>query len=386
MSRNALFGVLVAASLFLTPAVSAAPDTPQETDVGSPQDTVAQRPVRPDTPTPTGLRKFVTSDGYVGFSHGADDLGTPDAGDSNANPVLRSDTPHDECVSDNSKPKVSLVYAYPGDVTPLSSSDADFQVRQLWASAADAYGHNLNLRHSERNGGSSVISFRVKCGSLGPDVQPTVYKTKLSNISRNTSFDGLFSKIIDNMRANGFKNADSKYLILWHDYNDCGFGRAAGQGQLYSDTKNFYDNLNNGEYGAGSMYAVNYDCAFHNAGFGSQVFMHELIHTFGANQTSSPNHDGANIYHPRDERDIMAYGGNTVSRCGTLWGGVEDVDCFEDDYWAWWGHDGWPGSWISQNWDAGDCWNRFMTLLDSGGYSGRFCGEEYRLRPGVYQK
>jgi hypothetical protein len=72
--------------------------------------------------------------------------------------------------------------------------------------------------------------------------------------------------------------------------------------------------------------------------------MHELVHGMGGTQQTSPNHDGTSPFHPRDESDLMAYGGNTFGRCGITWGGVEDIDCYEDDYWAGWGHDGYPSS------------------------------------------
>lgn len=129
-------------------------------------------------------------------------------------------------------------------------------------------------------------------------------------------------------------------------------------------------------------YSVNYDCFYGNASFGAYIFGHELMHNFGAVQATAPRHDGANAYHPRDERDLMAYGTNTYSRCGISFGGVEDVDCGEDDYFGWRGTV--VGSnYLSTHWNTGDCWNRFISFYDA---TGNYCQAEYNRSPSYYQR
>ncbi len=332
-------------------------------------------PGRPDTPardrpTPPGLRKHVLRDGTVMFTHGPDVVA---AGDGSGNPALRTEpTPHAECVTDLAKPKIELVFAYANDAQPMDGPTARFEVRRMFTSMADAYGHNIYKRWSSRMGGYALVKFRVRCSLAG---NPTVHHIRLPNTPRGTTpSGGLFDRIVSDLRAAGLRNPDSKYMVLYQNNQGCGWEKRRGEGSIEWDDNASIINLNNGEYGVGASYGINYNCFGTNASKGARTFAHELWHNMGAVQLTAPKSDGRG--HCLDGQDLMC---PNVEPFVIYYGGVQDVDCQENSYFAWRTT---ATGWLAGKWNTGDCRNRFLSFYDSR----NTCVDVYRAVPSMYQR
>lgn len=156
-------------------------------------------------------------------------------------------------------------------------------------------------------------------------------------------------EVADALAARGYNRNDRKYLF-WHDSGGCGV--AWGEG---GDDRPGADN----PYNFGPHYAaVGNDCMTW------QASAHELLHTLGAVQSSSPN--ATRYGHCWDDEDIMCYDdggipdppGNLVNVCA---GAPENqIDCNGDDYFH---TNPSAGSYLATHWNVA----RSQYLTSSGG-------------------
>jgi hypothetical protein len=197
--------------------------------------------------------------------------------------------------------RVQALYAHGSDVG--SRYDAVLPLIRRYAADAD-YAINVS---AGKSGSGRRVRFVTQ-----PDCALSVQRVTLS-----PSGVGGFSAMISELKAKGFDRSDRKYLI----WVDAAVG-ICGLGQMYLDDRAGGDNRNN----RGSMYArVDAPCW-------DYAEVHELIHTLGGVQDSSPNSTRAG--HCIDENDTMCYVDtskqSTKVVCSTApsW----EVDCGLDDY------------------------------------------------------
>ncbi len=400
--RNIRLLAAVASAVVATSVASGAYAAPLSSSPPTASPSIPGEPGKPGTPTTHdhashdhGPKEYMLKDGRVLRTHGPDYESTAlPAGDGAGYPVLRTTTPHMECVTDSTKPKIDLVFAYPHDATPMDPGTAAYEVRRMFTSFADAYGHNVWLRFRDRLGGYAMMKFRTRCDAYGKIL---VWQKKLSNVSVNTEDKDVFGRIVQGLRDGtpALKNRDAKYLVLYQDNKGCGGdGRALGRGEFYDDHYRSIHNANNGEYGIGAMYGVVYNCFGTNAGKGARTMAHELWHTMGAVMydykstypeperypNPAPNSDGKG--HCTDGEDVMCGSpGSKTGTCNIAWGGVQDIDCYENDYFAWRGTE--RVEYLKSHWNTGDCYNRFLSFYDNGR---RLCTTQYSRYPDKYQR
>ncbi|MQA99815.1 MAG: hypothetical protein GEU78_05920 [Actinobacteria bacterium] len=206
------------------------------------------------------------------------------------------------CIGDGvSGNRVQALYARSSNVG--SRYDAVLPLIHRYAADAD---YAINVSAGKSGSGRRVrFATQVDCSLSVPEVT-------LSSSGVDT-----FSAMISELKAKGFDRSDRKYLI----WVDAAVG-ICGLGQMYLDDRAGGDNRNN----RGSMYArVDAPCW-------DYAEVHELIHTLGGVQDSSPNSTRAG--HCVDENDTMCYVDTSKKStrvvCSTApsW----EVDCGLDDY------------------------------------------------------
>ena len=173
---------------------------------------------------------------------------------------------------------------------------------------------------------------------------------------------GQFSRIVNRVRTSGVNPTDRKFHV-WFDGpsgGPCGIGQAL----LFPVVGDHPSPANPHNFGYGESLIPQVAVSFRlpvnvpnwqagkpacwgSGAMGALVEVHELLHTLGAVNPSSPNSNG--LGHCRDELDIMCYsegGVKTVPRCAVL---VELLDCGADDYF-----NARPplGSYLSLNWNT----------------------------------
>jgi hypothetical protein len=206
------------------------------------------------------------------------------------------------CIGDGvSGNRVQALYAHGSDVG--SRYDAVLPLIRRYAADAD-YAINVS---AGKSGSGRRVRFVTQ-----PDCALSVQRVALSP----SGVDG-FSAMTSELKAKGFDRSDRKYLI----WVDAAVG-ICGLGQMYLDDRAGGDNRNN----RGSMYArVDAPCW-------DYAEVHELIHTLGGVQDSSPNSTRAG--HCVDENDTMCYvdtskrATQVVCSSAPSW----EVDCGLDDY------------------------------------------------------
>ncbi|HUQ39996.1 MAG TPA: hypothetical protein VM030_07550 [Acidimicrobiales bacterium] len=166
---------------------------------------------------------------------------------------------------------------------------------------------------------------------------------------KSKDMGGQINGIYNSLAAAGMTKANRKYLV-WYDGqalapHPCGVGTTRAI-PVADDNPTPANSNNLGQipglvavWGLGGSVAIAFKsphptlpdsvvaCWGHDS---AHTETHELLHTMGAVQLSSPNSNG--LAHCRDEPDIMCYregGVKTFRRCG---GRVELLDCGSDDY------------------------------------------------------
>ena len=220
------------------------------------------------------------------------------------------------CVT--SIPRIHIIYAHPNDVPDKFSGHLAY-IRQGFAQAdallnqsAQAYGHSQH--------------YRVACDASG---QPAVDDVALSTSAAGTTF----ASVVSDLREKGYTESPGRYLAWVDDDPNKG-----GVGSYCPDDDPGPSNCSNGR----TFYAVNF-------GGDSRITMHELGHTLGAVQDSSPHNSGNG--HCNDGVDIMCYadGGSNSHYSSRTCPSTEHWDCNLDDYWN---PSPSPGSYLSKHWNV----------------------------------
>jgi hypothetical protein len=169
-----------------------------------------------------------------------------------------------------------------------------------------------------------------------------------------------FSTLVNELVAKGYSSNDRKYLI-WADTNNAAPNICYGLATLWNDDRPGPENLNNTRAGYGRV-----DDTCLNNGFDGRVEAHELMHTLGAVQGTSPH--ASNFGHCTDDYDRMCYdddgpGGVSVS---TVCSSSNELrfDCRNDDYFYASPECGASG-YITTHWNAAD--NRWLARTPAGG-------------------
>ncbi|HVL87115.1 MAG TPA: hypothetical protein VM681_03770 [Candidatus Thermoplasmatota archaeon] len=236
-----------------------------------------------------------------------------------------------------SAPHVQVIYARASDAPDRFETMAP-KVRKLVELATGAIDREARLFEHEGR-------IRVACKDGQADVANVVLAVTAENAT--------FRRIKDDLAAVGYGRAGVKYWV-WYD------GRSiegvAGLGDFRQDHRLAPDNENVIERG----YAVTF-------GIESWIVMlHELAHTMGAVQRSSPNAtayghclDGQDIMcyddrflDPRTTRDLMPY---NPAACIDY----EHFDCNHDDYFH---PEPPPGSYLATHWNLAHPYNVYLRV------------------------
>lgn len=152
----------------------------------------------------------------------------------------------------------------------------------------------------------------------------------IDNVTLPNSADDSYDDTKRALRNAGYNNSNRKY-IAFVDWKECCNAdgsrkdNVGGRAEIWADDRFGQDNPNNN----GNMIGVMYLRACTNCE--ASIALHEMVHNLGGVQKTAPRHDGQNTFHPRDEYDRMAYGGNTWVRC-TDTAQEYRLDCADDDY------------------------------------------------------
>jgi hypothetical protein len=232
--------------------------------------------------------------------------------------------------------RVQLVYAY-AEGTPNRAGEIVPRILKEWTPYMEG-----TFRATSREQGREIgIRFHAPGCKLSVDV------VKVSAAAADPT-DGNFGPIVDAIYRQGYDKFSRKYLV-WFDGpsgGPCGVGTAL---TLAVPPVGAFDNptpINPNNFGQTPVlpsYALAYRSPTAIAGstsnpcwgdgkMGALTESHELLHTLGAVQQSSPNATG--FGHCRDENDIMCYpegGVKTFLRCSSR---LELLDCGQDDYFS----------------------------------------------------
>ena len=191
---------------------------------------------------------------------------------------------------------------------------------------------------SKETGGGRRVRWVRDPGTCAPSVlNPTLPAGSLSN----DTFSSMRSALV----ARGFTDSSRKYLVL------ADAARVCGLSEVYEDP-NVSGNFNNGN--APAMFG-RVDAACWVTGADGSILAHELMHTLGGIQPSSPNHNAGNPFHCTDNADLMCYGPGVSSVCAASHEPL--FDCNHDDYF----HTSPPaGSYLATNWNPAS-----STFLDA---------------------
>lgn len=154
-----------------------------------------------------------------------------------------------------------------------------------------------------------------------------------------------WQNVVDQLHARGMRSVDRKYLVL----SDVAPSYACGEADLTPDDRAGPANLNN----AGPNYAVVYGSQC----WGGDTPAHELVHTLGGVQASSPHATPGG--HCRDQYDVMCYDDASdyrpqVTRCPG-WESQSYLDCRRDDYFSTAVR---PSGYLARHWNVAN--NRFL--------------------------
>lgn len=279
-----------------------------------------------------GLFDLFGPDGEpLGTTHGPDPAFSPASGPSSPASSLPPRTPF--CVSATAGTYYAqVIYARAFDDTDRYATAAPM-IRNL-VGGANAYVTGA----SALNG----ADIRVACTSGEVTVANAVLSTPKLAAS--------FTTIVSNLQGQGWTNPKVKHWVFYDDTVGC--VGCAGVGHIQNDDRAIVNNLNNGN--AGPMFAVTF--GYEDV----RVMLHELSHTLGAVQNTSPHNTGG--FHCTDGQDTMCYNDNgprgdqyTTSACPL----AEVYDCNRDDYF----NTAPPaGSYLATHWNLGSSIHRYYVF------------------------
>lgn len=229
----------------------------------------------------------------------------------------------------------------------LAACDGDgttgYRVEAIYARAsdkADRYDMYASSFQTWANNVDTIVNESAKQTNGNHRVRFVTNSSCAVSVHRvtlSTTGDDSFGNTVSELKAQGFNRTDRKYMI-WVDATVyCGIGH------LYIDDRPTQDNYNNG---GRSMFArTDSGC------WGGRTEAHELMHTLGGVQKTSPNTDGAG--HCTDEYDRMCYGSNMKYLCASAL--EARFDCNSDDYFN---ANPPAGSYLANFWNTAN--NRFL--------------------------
>jgi hypothetical protein len=165
----------------------------------------------------------------------------------------------------------------------------------------------------------------------------------LNVVLPNGSISGDFNRMEAALRDAGYLKTQRKYLAFADVVNTVG-GGTCGQGTVLADHK-ATDNLNDGRYA--QLARVDSPCWVTSSEYNS-ISLHELLHTLGAAQPTSPN--GTQGFHCTDLHEVMCYNdGWATPREVCPASNQFDIDCNNDDYFH---TNPAAGSYLRDNWNV----------------------------------
>ena len=199
-------------------------------------------------------------------------------------------------------------------------------------------------KSAKQTGGSRHLRFA--CTAAG--------NIDIANVTLPNSADDSWEQTKAALRTEGYNNGNRKYIAFldWRECCDANGNRTdvGGRSEIKDNDMKGQDNPNND----GNRISGVYLPAAKDGE--ASVMLHEAAHNLGGVQKSAPRHDGQNTYHPRDERDRLAYGGNTYVAEACENSTLEfRLDCNDNDYF----NTSPPnGSYLDGHWNAAR--NRFL--------------------------
>jgi hypothetical protein len=208
--------------------------------------------------------------------------------------------------------RVQAVYAVPADRADRYDQVVA-SIRQ-WAADTDA----VFQASAAKTGGTRRIRFVTDSGCA-----LVIQRVRLS-----ATGDDTFDNTLTEFQAQGLDRADRKYLVWMDSTVLCGIAT------YYVDDRAAADNANNGRAGVpGSVARIDSGC-WGLASRSQSVEAHELMHSLGSVQPSSPNASAAG--HCQDDADRMCYQDGSFltlqSRCPADQEAL--FDCDNDDYFS----------------------------------------------------
>lgn len=260
------------------------------------------------------------SDGTTLCTHGPDPA--PEGMDvaSTANPPMMAASANTPCIGDGTSGKrVQLLYVRASDKPDNYAA---------FAAAADSYASGMNEiinGSAAQTGGERHIRFK-----MNPDCS-----LDTDHVVIAPADDDTFWATVNAVEAQGYSAATMKYVMFVEANIYCGLGT------WWGDDDPSQSNLSNTTVGYGR---VDKGC------WSATVAAHELVHTLGGVQSSSPNASG--LGHCTDESDLMCYAdgaGLPIQMLCTGPGYEGRLDCNSDDYFD---TDPEPGSYLATHWNV----------------------------------
>ncbi|MGH2731254.1 MAG: InlB B-repeat-containing protein [Actinomycetota bacterium] len=398
MRRFFAIGSVVAIAATLIASLSATP-VPASESAASSQGVPADRPARglvyrglrynPSGPCGELFQVGRSDGGPVVCTHGPDpapagvDVRTrePDLSGGSRRAADAGPTAPIPCIDGGtSGPRVHAIYAVASDVTDRFN-DVVLDIRR-WAEAVEG----VVEQSAAETGGARGIRWITQ--STGAATCELV----VDHVVMPPEGDDSFANTIAALRAQGYIRPDRRYLA-WVDADVlCGIGGLA------EDDKAGIANINNGRVALYSR--VDKGCwglldQFTSGPNFNSVEAHELMHNFGAVQSSAPHNTGGATGtgaggHCTDEWDAMCYDDDSNPEtfpltfdpnCPESHGPL--LDCNHDDYF----HTAPPaGSYLDTNWNSADAIfftgspfpiTRNLTVTRSGVGTGKVVGEVF---------
>lgn len=290
-----------------------------------------------------GLLTVVAAGGEL-CTHGGDGLPDPSA------TTLRRATslPKAPCPGNGvSGRRVRVFYGYPkGTIDRFSSLRDDIQL------ALRTSDSNLDAQTPDHEG----QHYRFWCET---DVVPTIRAVRLKAVGGDGAYSVL--DVIDSLvhqralRLGDRNFTDGRFAYVTFVDHLEGVSAPAGQATFVSDDDP--DPAVNQNNGTSQLRYAMVTLGFTTLNE-AHLFQHEVGHTMGAVQLSSPHSSGA--VHCYDAYDIMCYddggpyfsdGGTLLSQCPKMPDGQDPWDCGGDD---WYGVDPMGGNYLVDHWNVAD--------------------------------
>lgn len=278
----------------------------------------------------TGTR--LPSTGQVLCTHSESDFGAESARMARTGPpaplpigpsTMAAPGMNPRCYGNGSSGKrVQLIYAFP-EGKPYRP-EAVNAIRYTYAKNMEGTVRSESKATGKEIGIRFIMDSSTACvGGTAVDV-----KSVMLSAGTGTVNGSQFGRIADELADKGYNRSDRKYVVFWD-----GNGAACGIGTLLPlDDEPSPANLHNGYPGQGAVGALALNMAqVYAPCWGGHTEIHELFHTLGAVQFSSPRSN--ELGHCIDEPDILCYSeGGISTRIECPGVAYELLDCNKNDY------------------------------------------------------